>query len=47
MSSVDWDSDATDTIEAPGARGSVDGHHVADSCPDGVELADTTVALVS
>ena len=47
MSSVDWDSDAADTIEAQGARGSVDGHHVADSCPDDVELAETTVALMS
>ena len=47
MSSVDWDSDAADTIEAPGARGSVDGHHAADSCPDGVGLTETTVALMS
>ena len=47
MSSVDWDSDATDTTEAPGARGSVDGHHAADSCPDDVGLAETTVALMS
>ena len=47
MSSVDWDSDATDTIEAPGARGSVDGHRAADSCPDDAGLAETIVALMS
>ena len=46
-SSADWDSDAADIIEAPGARGSVHGHHVADSCFDDVELADATVALMS
>ena len=47
MSSADWDSDATDTIEAPGARGSVNGHHVVDSCPDDVGLSEATVALMS
>ena len=47
MSSVDWDSDAADTIEAPGTGGSVDSHHAADSYPDDIELADATVALMS
>ena len=31
----------------PGAWGSADGHHAADSCLDDVELADATVALMS
>ena len=31
----------------PGAWGSADGHHAADSCLGDVELADTTVALMS
>ena len=43
ISGVEWGSDTSDAM----STGSVDAHHVADSCPDDAELADTIVALMS